>query len=477
MATEGCSSPPVGGVRKRSIGLAVSGVSVAALLTGCATSPGSNGPTAFNQNACTNTAAEIGAGVGLLGGVVLAKLTHSNLATGAAIAAGTTLAGGLIGHAIDVHRCNLYKIAEANHILIASEDIYAHEVGPAKGESNTKVGLNVQVASPEREFEPGTANLTPHARAYYREIAGQVATAGKHHQKVVVIGHSGSSKDTELSGERARAVARVFADSGVSSRDLFYQGVGNTEPMPRSRGAGSVAPPGANNRIQIVSLPTTDAAKKYLSKRKTTVTPEAVQSPTAQIHLASADGYGFDGKPTREGSPVDIGRPVNGTLFGLIPTANAGSLKAIPACLVSKPAVQPTAIRSLATGKILPLAGDLPQFYNEPWTARDGNSLIAMLDVQAARDSSEPVPDPRLQVYRDWYLPGHSKRPAFSRRARAEIFRGKKAVLYRVYGDGPIGCIDLVDPKGGRTATGYVYYGMHGQPYESKVKFEAQSKK
>lgn len=459
---------------KRSLAITLSGLSVVASLAGCAVPEGGNGPTAFNQNACTNRAAEIGAGVGLLGGLVLAKLTHSNLATAAAITAGTAFAGGLIGHAIDVHRCNLYKIAEANRISIASENIYAHEIGVTNSKTSTKVGLNVQVASSHEEFVPGTAKLTPHARAYYSEIAGQVATAGKHRQKIVVIGHSGSSNDTELSEQRAKAVARVFADNGVQPGDVFYQGVGNTEPLPHPT-AGQAAPPaGANNRIQIVSVPTTNAVKTYLSHRTTTVTPEAVEPTMAPIRLASADGYGFRGQPTTEGSPVDIGRATGGELFGFVPAANAASFKSLPACLVTTPAVQPTAIRNLASGKILPLAGDIPQFYNEPWTARDGSSLIAMLDVQAARDSTEPVPDPRLQVYKDWYLPRHSTDPAFSRPVRAEVFRGDNAILYRVYGDGPIGCIDLVDPKGSPTATGYVYYGMHGVPYESKVKFEAK---
>jgi hypothetical protein len=54
------------------------------------------------------------------------------------------------------------------------------------------------------------------------------------------------------------------------------------------------------------------------------------------------------------------------------------------------------------------------------------------------------------------------------------VSRGSQALLYRMFVDGPIRCIDLVIPNGAGAGTAYVYYPFHGRLFEAEGRFAVQ---
>lgn len=477
---------------------------VAGGLAGCAAQPGAGGGfftqnvnDAFNNpDVCSNNSRNLGIALGAVGGALIGGMVHNSAATALIGAAAGAAAGGLIGHEVDVRRCRLYHIAEANHIRMASAVITADKLGLASSEPNKTLGLETQIPTDATMFEPGTANLTPQARVYFGQIAQQYHAAGpnKSQEKILIVGHSSQTEGVhgesaaELTKQRALAVSRVFAQNGIPENSIYYQGAGNALP---------IATPGTpygrqdNSRIQIVGLPSKRDLGQYLNHRATLPPPPPVaptspspvvasttRNATPSLHAAAAtpstevaedDPFGFDGVPTSTGNTVDLGPAENQSIIPFITTANAAAPVRIPACIISRP--HPTSsVRNLATGRTFGVNESIPGMYGAPWAGDVGNSLIALLKVDAPAAAGIPVPDPTLQIFKDKAGPGHA-RPAFSRLVPASVYRAKNADLYRVEVNGPVKCIDMIKSRKSEVATAYVYYGKNGHYYEKAATF------
>ncbi|MFM0334580.1 OmpA family protein [Paraburkholderia strydomiana] len=270
---------------------------VALCVSGCAINPQTGQPevaasvkTQFNSifnsdDPCSNNDRNIGIAVGAVAGGVIGYLAHGakGAVAGAAVGAG---GGFLVGHALDARRCELYRIAQANGLKLASAPITQGKPGGTGADKPSTVGLDVQLENKSDEFIAGTAELTPQARRYLSQIANQYspktliaalpadATPDQRTQasarKVLIVGHtdendSSLGADTAaLSQQRAKAVAKVFADAGVPGQNIFYQGAGDTLPIaPNATDQGREE----NQRVQIVDVPTEADLQKYLSAR------------------------------------------------------------------------------------------------------------------------------------------------------------------------------------------------------------------
>ena len=116
-------------------------------------------------------------------------------------------------------------------------------------------GLVIQLLTDKVFFASGDATLKPHASELVDKIAGIVRDERTH--PVVVEGHtdaqpiSGSQypSNWELSGARAGAVVRDFAENGVLARRMSLAGFANQEPI-----ASNSTPEGRekNRRVEIV---------------------------------------------------------------------------------------------------------------------------------------------------------------------------------------------------------------------------------
>ena len=455
-----------------------------------------------NPNACSNNDRNIGmlvgAGAGALAGHFIGKSPIATM-VGGLVGAGT---GGLIGHTFDVRRCELFKIAQANNLRLASAPITAGSLGIPSDQQRGKLGLDVELQNGQNEFEPGTSVLTPHAKTYLSRIArlyvsvppsspnpaSPVAASAPVplDHKILIIGHSSGSagaKPTEaavLSQRRAKAVAKVFAEEGVPARNLYYQGAGNTFPIASEDDSQGQA---QNRRIQIVDVPTQSDLDHYLKTRSpnptffhSTLTPKAspavstISPSRPSVPLGAS--YDFGGAPVAgSGTPIDLGYPVTHSEFALIRSANAGQPLREGSCLDATPHVA-TSVRNLATGAPLPVRDYLPGFYGAPWTATMNGNLIALLGVYVPRDASLPIPRPDFQIYRNYA--GGNKKVSFSKNTTVNVYRGSKAVLYRVFVDGPAKCLDLVVPKGIRNGEGYLYYPRQTEIYAATGSFDLQ---
>jgi len=146
----------------------------------------------------------------------------------------------------------------------------------------------------------------------------------------------------------------------------------------------------------------------------------------------------------------------------------------LPSCLTEAP---PTAEASPPPRKLLPVRDDWPGFYGAPWVARLDGNLIVLLNVYAPRHAGLPVPPPQFEIYPGYT--GLALAPALSVSAPAKLYRGSKAVLYRVFlngaaADSPLRCLDLRVQNGENNGIGRLYYQKYHHYYEADASFVIQ---
>lgn len=264
---------------------------------GCAVNPQTGQPeiapsvksefnSTFNSDdPCSNNDRNIGAVAGAVAGGLIGYLGHG--AKGAVIGAVAGAGGGLlIGHLMDTRRCSLYKIAQANQLNLASATITPGKLGQQSKDANSAIGLDVQLQNKSDEFKAGSSVLTPTAQIYLAQIAKlyapqtlaaslpEGASAQERQQatqhSVLIVGHTDSQDAasgadlTRLSQERAKAVADVFAQNGVPASNIYYQGAGDALPLLSNATAQGRQ---ANDRVQIVDVPTQSDLQLYLQRR------------------------------------------------------------------------------------------------------------------------------------------------------------------------------------------------------------------
>lgn len=357
------------------------------------------------------------------------------------------------------------------------------------------------------------------------------AIVAAEHRKVLIVAHAAQTSDPlwaeRLSTARARAVAEIFAARGVPGYDLFYQGAGDALPIANNATAQGRE---QNRRVQIVDVASMIQLKRYLSLRTTNpadfagVTYRPTPPPVAQgsvaeppragphasflermaahakrlawkvrhrsvphppvvvaaISPASAaphraglppGAYDFGGAPLQSGEPpIDLGRLRSRSMFSFIRAAHAGDAVAlIGACTSDRPHLA-SAVRNLSSGRVLPVRDDLPGFYGAPWLSEPHGNLVAILDAYVPKSSGLPVPDPRVDIYRD-YARFHERKPTYSRLAPVNVYRGPRGTLYRVFVGGPMQCMDLFVPAHAGRGPARIYYPRTGQGYLATATF------
>jgi hypothetical protein len=184
--------------------------------------------------------------------------------------------------------------------------------------------------------------------------------------------------------------------------------------------------------------------------------------------VPAAGAFYIGGRTVRgAGTPVDLG-PAAAPLQGLAAWLFGQEDLVLPSCLTQAP---PTAVAGAPDEK-LPVRDDLPGFYGAPWTGVAHGDLIALLQLYAPRDPARPADDTTLQIYR--HYDGKQSAPDVAADAPVRVFRGRNAVLLRVFPRAPIICIDLVVPTGAPAGTAYLYYRLYQHYFETIVRFAVQ---
>ena len=473
-----------------------------------------------NQDPCSNNNRNIGVALGAIGGGLIGYLNKGvkGALVGAAAGGGV---GFLVGHEMDSRRCSLYKIAQENNLKLISASITPEKLGIEQGtmskDVNASIGLDVQVQNQSSEFIGNTAVLTPEAKKYIGQIADQykpetiAATLDTKaspqevqqakDRKVLIVGHASESDDpvaaAKLSANRAKAVATVFSQHGVPTKNIYYQGAGDTLPIANNATEQGKA---ENQRVQIVDMPTEADIQKYTQVRapnpanftaafNTKIsgnansqagnTPPRVtqnepkQKKQKQKHGAADTGdlaYDFGGKPIQGADQsVDLGATVEHSMFNLVSSSHADTPFFVGSCTKDHPHSS-TDIRNLSTGKTLPIRDYLPGFYGASWVSGLNGNLVSLIDVKVPVDAGSPIPNSKLYIYKDYKGNVHEK-PSFNQTVNVNVYRGSKSTLYRVFVNGPMKCMDLVVKNGEPQGTGHLLYNEKTALYEASGSF------
>lgn len=336
-----------------------------------------------------------------------------------------------------------------------------------------------------------------------------------------------------LSEARARVVAEIFAARGVPGDDIYYQGAGDALPIGNNATArgrqenrrvqivdvasqaqltrylslrtanpadftgvtyrstasapsasGSLAaetvsrePPRASSNASFLQRMTARAKRLAwkVEHRKAhspavlaSAAPPAVAPTPARVPRGA---YDFGGMPLQGvAPPIDLGRLESHSMFSFIRAAHAGDLPAlIGACTGDRPHLA-SAVRNLSSGRVLPVRDDLPGFYGAPWLSEPHGNLVAILDAYVPKSSGLPIPDPRLDIYRD-YARFHERQPTYSRLVPVNVYRGRRGTVYRLFVGGPMQCMDLFVPTQAGRGSAHIYYPRVGQSYLATAAF------
>ncbi|MFZ3086799.1 MAG: OmpA family protein [Methylotenera sp.] len=336
-------------------------------------------------------------------------------------------------------------------------------------------------------------------------------------KRILLIGHTddtGNSKlNAELSEKRAKSVAELFKSAGVGESQLYYQGAGETMPID-----DNATPEGRakNRRVEIVDLADDDSFKLYLQNKRAKTEfyrPVETASKVATIPQATSNKPAIAATSTTEpiparkvkklilanksdnqkiatkqqtvaansivnkpekvrtwidfgGSPVtaanqvaDIGHVEKAKAkFSFINDAQASDMRNISQCNLDRPR-ESGAVKYLKDDKEYSTSEYLPGVYNSSWAGKANGHLIALTHVAVLRDGNTLARKPDFLIYSD-YQTGSNAKPIYATNPSVNVYRGDKAMIYRVFDSGPVQCMDVVipnnDPK--EAPNSMVYY-------------------
>lgn len=500
--------------------------------------------TFYSDDPCSSNSRNIGMTIGALTGAAAGYYLYKNksrnqkaasLLIGAGVGAGV---GGLIGSQMDARRCALAKIAQQYNLDIAMSKVaVTGEVIPYSQSkvNDTDLGMTVDLGEKNGRghFETNSDQLTPQAQQYFaaiadtyntRLIASRIANINERNtylasatqQKLLLIGHTDDTGDSqfnsELSERRARTVAKFMKERGIDENSLYFQGAGESLPKADNRTAEGRE---INRRVEIVEISGESAFRKYLQIRQPkheyyrpvyssevvqnkqitpqktaiiakVVIPDKIKNNTTSKGFianttkliektpAATKQFDFGGIPfSVTNAMIDVGTLNQNTGFHLISPAHADDV-VTNSCNRDRPRVFGS-VKSLKNGRSYTTSEYLTGLYNTTWHETLNGNLVILNHVAVLKDSSAPTSSPEVKVYGS-YNPQMSKtaQPDIQLTPEVNTYRGSNGVLYRVFtkGVGNIQCMDILLPnQGGFIAkTGKVIYNKQGSMYVTDFK-------
>ena len=172
--------------------------------------------------------------------------------------------------------------------------------------------------------------------------------------------------------------------------------------------------------------------------KKTTSAP--VENFTNSLTQIDFGGEPADQNPRQ----IDIGKAQKSSFLTIISSAYANE-KALPigSCAQDR-ARKSNAVKSLQDEQIAKIATRdfLPGMNNSSWAGIVNGHYVALTHVAVLRDGVSPVKNPNLLIYSNYKETTAS--PSYRGQPQVNAYQGENAVLYRVFSEGPVKCIDLV---------------------------------
>lgn len=214
--------------------LASVGVSIA-LLGACTTTDPYTGESKISNTALGTG---IGAGIGAIGGLFIAKATDNDARKGALIGAGVgALSGAGIGYYMDAQETEIRQQLQGS------------------GVSVTRAGDNIILNMPSNiTFDVGQSVVKP---SFYDPLRAVAIVLRKYNRTIVdIVGHTDSTGSAQsnqtLSEERALAVAKFVNTLGVDGRRMRVVGMGENQPIASNNTNDGRA---QNRRVEIKIAP------------------------------------------------------------------------------------------------------------------------------------------------------------------------------------------------------------------------------
>lgn len=460
---------------------------------------------------CVSTASntQIGCTAGaLLGAVIGHKLDKkSGAIVGGAVGA---LVGCGIGHYLDEREKKLAELAKQNEMKTSFERVSIDaEKGTTFNRNATEnvVASAVSISTEQPLFDTDKAVITDPAQlARLRAFLTGYLTTLDSQSKIYVVGHTdatgSASHNQQLSEQRARFIAEQLVALGARQEQLFYEGVGENQPIANNDSDSGRA---SNRRFELHDVLTSDKANPVSVSQISTISTAKKQRLDNVLNSVSVNSkpkvsnVSVASKPasktkkatqTKEASarqdPLGLGgMPLDQFQFdliaklgvaeqerGLFSKAYASDLP-VQSCAFAEPVVQ-SKLRSYNGQEIVTanVSDSLPNLYGTMWWAKVNDTGVALGPVGIAKESMQPTRQPVFNFYRNYK--GGNASPDFAVPVSVETYRGQDAVLVRMYAkveNTPFRCSDVVFSTKGesRTKTTGVIYADNGQLFGREV--------
>ncbi len=441
----------------------------------------------------------------LAGGVLGALAGAALVAASGKGDQGALIAGAAVGAAAGCGMALYYKnrlqrleqLAKEENLSLQVETLQTTSTSSAKPE---EAGIVAQVQD-EGMFPVGSAQLSADGQRQVRKLAsaftekpGETGTTA-----ILVVGHTdatGSAATNQaLSERRARAVASILAEQGISRERMYFQGAGASRPIADN---ADPVQRGKNRRVEIVEVNDRETLvkrvnaeqnnPKYLahgtstnapSKSTTAATnistgqpsqPTVTQSNTPKSRSENRPVVDFGGQPARSNqwNLAQIIKPKRDG-FAVISSAYANEIP-VQGCQADTPRLSGE-VKSFATGAALNEHATreyLPGMNGRAWASLVNGHLVTLSPVAVLRDNATLVQNPKIYVTRDYS--NNKGKASDTLSATANTYEGEDAILYRVFIDqqnrAPLSCIDVVMRKAGdKSLDGKLYYDNGGESY------------
>lgn len=166
--------------------------------------------------------------------------------------------------------------------------------------------------------------------------------------------------------------------------------------------------------------------------------------PHDTAHMVARE-FDFGGHPATRAVVADIGPPLRSVGWQLLPSAYADDAPLATNCTADRPRVS-RAVKSLRDSTSYHVSEYLPGLYGTSWYDRVNGNMVALTDVAVLRDGALPARRPTLMVFAPDSQAQASK-PNFQSTPEVNTYQGERGLLYRVFSEGPITCMDIVFPR------------------------------
>jgi outer membrane protein OmpA-like peptidoglycan-associated protein len=439
----------------------------------------------------------VGAGLGgFLGGKVGEKISEKNGELIGTLIGG--VAGSLLAKSISARNCELHKIAQANNVPITFSSVQL------EGQQTSKANM-VVIEDPVAQFQVNSSKPTPQAKQFFLDMAKQyyklpdnipaseqqAFLRERTQMRIFLIGHSddtgNSAYNAQLSEERAKAVAEIFASAGFSNTQIFYQGAGEMFPVASNLTEGGRA---KNRRVEILDVADETAFTQYLSQRRTNL---AYLTPSNEASVANTESSKKPAPPapTAKANPkIDFGGDLVTTQYAqlnfvpeqttstLFPISEARADTVANSCAMDR-ARASRGVKSL-DGKQYKTQDYMPGLYGASWAGNANGHLITMEKMAVLRDQALPAMSPTLRVYKDYSNP--RAKPNVTENPDVNVYRGKGSILYRVFSKDPtVKCMDIVIEQGTNGSFGVgdtnLVYAVGPSNYQKRLQMQIFNKK